>query len=320
MKHVATWLLLPGLAFASGGWAQAWPVKPVRVLLASAAGSPTDSVARVYSPRLAEALGQPVPIDNRPGAGGMVALESAAKAPPDGYTLLGAPGGIVITGPHLYKPIVDIARELEPVAPVSRASMFLVARPGLPAGSVAELVAHARANPGKLNFGSGGSGTTLHIAGVMLLRAAKIDATHVPYKSSAVAATELLSGRIDFLFDPGTVVPHIKSGKLRLLAVARATRSPFFPDAPTMAEAGTDVDVGATTMTGVYAPAGVSRDIVTRVNRELARIVAAPEVRAAFAAMGAEPLTASPEQFAAEVRRERERFGVLIREAGIKAD
>lgn len=320
MKIFTGCLFASALAFTLTGWAQTWPAKPVRLILAAAAGTPTDSVARIYSPRLAEALGQPVPIDNRPGAGGVVGIEGAAKAAADGYTLLGAPGGIIITGPHLYKLAIDVTREVEPVAPVSRASMFLVVRPGLPAGSVADLVAHARANPGKLNFGSGGSGTTLHIAGVMLLRAAKIDAVHVPYKSSALAANELLSGRIDFLFDPGTVVPHIKSGKLRLLAVARATRSPFFPDAPTMAEAGTDVDVGATTMTAVYAPAGLSREIVMRVNCELGRIVAAPDVRAAFAGLGAEPATASPEQFAAEVRRERERFGALIREAGIKAD
>jgi tripartite-type tricarboxylate transporter receptor subunit TctC len=308
------------LAFACNASAQTWPAKPVWLIVASGAGSPTDLVARIYAPRLAESLRQPVLIDNRGGAGGLVGVEAVAKAPPDGYMLLGAAGGIIVTGPHLYRMSVDLARDLEPVAPVSRASMFLVARPGLPAASVKELIAHARANPGKLNFGSGGSGTTLHIAGAMLLRAARIDATHVPFKSSVQAANEVLAERIDFLFDPGTVVPHIRSGKLRLLAVARATRSPFFPDAPTMAEAGTDVDVGATTMTAVYAPAGMPREIVMRLNSELGRIVAVPDVRAAFAKLGTEPASASPEEFAAEVRRERDRFGAIIREANIKAD
>lgn len=314
------WLFVPAFAFTMTAWAQNWPVKPIKLILASAAGTPTDAVARIYAPRLASDLGQPVVIDNRGGAGGMMGLEAAAKSSPDGYTLLGAPGGIVITGPHLYITNVDFSKELDAVAPVSRASMFLVVRPGLPASNVAELVAYARSHQGALNFGSGGSGSTPHIAGVMLLRTAKIDAVHVPYKSTAQATTEVLSGRIDLLFDPGTVVPLVKSGKLRLLAVARATRSPFFPDAPTMAESGFPVDVGATTMTGVYAPAGMPRDIIARLNRELGRIVFDPEVRNAFAALGTEPTTQSPEQFSAEISRERDRFGSLIREANIKAD
>jgi tripartite-type tricarboxylate transporter receptor subunit TctC len=316
MKMFLTALLLA----ASHCSAQGWPSKPIRLVVSSAAGTATDSIARLYAPKLGEAIGQPLIIDNRPASGGIVALEQVARSAPDGYTLLGSPGGIVITGPHLYKVGVDVAKEIQPVSPVSRASMFLVVRPGLPASTVAELVAHARANPGKLNFSSGGSGSTPHLAGVMMTRAAKIQATHVPYKSGAQAMQDVLGGQIDFMFDPGAVVPLVKSGKLRLLAVARATRSPFFPDTPTMAEAGTDVDVSATTMTALYAPSGIPRDVVARLNRELARIVTTSEVRTALAGVGAEPAVASPEEFTAEVNRERERFGAIIREANIKAD
>lgn len=308
------------LALAPAISAQSWPAKPVRLIVAAAAGTATDSVARIYVPRLGDALGQPVIIDNRAGSAGNIALEAVAKSAPDGYTFLSAPGGIIVTGPHLYKLGIDVAKDLEPVAPTSRASMFLVVRPGLAVNSVADLVAHARANPGKLNFSTSGSGSTPHLAAEMMLRAAKVQATHVPYKSGAQAMNDVVGGQIDFIFDPGSVVPQIKAGKLRLLAVARSTRSPFFPDTPTMAEAGTDVDVGATTMTGVYAPAGMPRDMLIRVNRELARIVMTPEARSALTGVGAEPAAATPEEFAAQVRRDRERFGVIIREANIRVD
>jgi tripartite-type tricarboxylate transporter receptor subunit TctC len=313
-------LLCLFLFVATSASAQTWPSKPIRLIVASGAGTATDTIARLYTGRLGDALGQPVPIDNRPGGGGIAAMEAVAKSAPDGHTLLGAPGGIMVAGPHLYKVSFDIAKELEPVSPVSRASMFLVVRPGLPVKTVADLVAHARANPGKLNYSSGGSGSTPHLAGVMLARVAKVDIVHVPYKTTAQAMNDVLSGQIDFIFDPGAVVGHIKSGKVRLLAVARPTRSPFFPDTPTMAEAGAAVDVAATTMTGLYAPTGMPRDIVARLNREVARIVTSPELRGPLAGVGAEAATATPEQFAAEVARERERFGVIIREANIKAD
>lgn len=308
------------IAFALPAAAQAWPAKPIRLIVAAAAGTATDSVARVYVPRLGDALGQPVVIDNRPGNAGNMGLEAAGRSAPDGYTLLSAPGGIIVVGPHLYKLDIDVAKDLEPVAPTSRATMFLVVRPGLAVNNVADLVALARANPGKLNFSTSGSGSTPHLAAVMMLRTAGVQATHVPYKSGAQAMNDVVSGQIDFIFDPGAVVPQIKAGKLRLLAVARTTRSPFFPDTPTMAEAGTDVDAGATAMTGVYAPTGLPRDILMRVNREIGRILMTPAARTALSTVGAEPATASPEEFAAQVRRDRERFGTIIREADIRVD
>jgi len=239
-----------------------------------------------------------------------------AKSAPDGYTLLKSASGAIVIGPHLYKLSVDVARDLLPVAPTMLTTLLLVVRPSLPVHSLAELIAYARANPGKLSYGSSGIGSGLHIAGEMLAHEAKIKATHVPYKGAALAITDLLGDRVDFMFDTAPVIPHIKANKLRLLAVARATRSRMFPDTPTMAEAGADVTVEF--VQGVYAPAGTPREIVARLNREMGRVMQSAEVRAVLAGIGAEPVTASPEEFAALQRRERERFGAIVRKANIR--
>ncbi|MBI2316182.1 MAG: tripartite tricarboxylate transporter substrate binding protein, partial [Betaproteobacteria bacterium] len=284
----------------------------------TAPGTAPDMIARVYAGRLGEALGQPVVIEYRAGAGGNIGLEAVARSAPDGYTLLSSPGGPIVIGLHLYKPNIDVAKELVPVAPTARTTMLLVVRPSLPVKSVAELVAYARANPGKLNFGSGGTGGGLHIAAEMLLREAKIRATHVPYKVATQVLTDMLGGQIDFTFDTGTAVPFITSGKLRLLAVASATRSSIFPDTPTMAEAGTNVDTSV--VGGVFAPAGTPRDIVARLNQEVTRIMKTTEARAAVTSMAADVVTASPEEFAALMNRDRERFGAFVREANIRAN
>ena len=305
-------------AFASPAWAQAWPVKPIRLVVNFPPGGAVDVIARAFAPRLSEALGQPIVIDNRAGAGGNIGLEVVAKSAPDGYTLLYSSGGPIIIGPHLYKLSVDVAKDLLPVAPVTSVALLLVVRTSLPVRSLAELIAYARANPGKLSYGSSGIGSALHIAGEMLVHTAKIQATHVPYKGVVLAITDLLGDRLDFMFDTAPVIPHIKTGKLRLLAVARAARSPIFPDTPTMAEAGTDVSMDP--VHGLYAPAGTPRGIVTRLNREIGRIMQTAEGRAALALVGAELVTASPEEFAARQRRERERFGAIVREANIRVE
>lgn len=304
-------------AFVPPAWAQAWPFKPIRMIVNFPPGSGPDVITRIYSGRLGEALGQAVVVENRAGAAGNIGLEAVAKSAPDGYTLLNSPGGPIIINPHLYKLGIDVARDLEPVAPTARTSMFLVVRPSLPASSVAELIAYIRANPGKINYGSPGSGSMPHISAEMFSRAAKIQFTHVPYKGSAQVLTDLLGDQLNFTFDPGVAVPHIKAGKLRLLAVARATRSLFFPDTPTMAEAGADVNVDL--VQGVYAPAGTPRGIITRLNREVGRIMQTAEVRKALDGIGGEAVVAPPDEFAARQRSERERFGVIIREANLHA-
>ena len=320
MQSLARCLIAAAFAFAFAplAWAQAWPAKPVRVIVNLAAGGSADIIARIFAPKLGEALGQPVVIENRVGASGSIGIEMVAKSAADGYTLLHSAGGPITINPHLYKLRVDVAKDLDPVAATARGKLFLVVRPSLPVHSVAELIAYARANPGKLNYGSGGTGTSLYIASEMLLHAEKIQATHVSYLGAGPALTALLGDQIDFLFDVGLALPHIKAGKLRVLAVAGAARTSFLPDIPTMVELGVDVD--ADTLNGVYAPAGTPREIVMRLNREINRIMQTGDARGALAAISAEAVTASPEEFAAMQRRYRDRFGAVIREANIRVD
>ncbi|HEX2828270.1 MAG TPA: tripartite tricarboxylate transporter substrate binding protein [Burkholderiales bacterium] len=295
----------------------AWPNKPVRLIVNFAAGGSTDVIARAMATRLSESLGQAIVVDNRVGVGGNVGLEAAAKASADGYTLLHSSDGTILVNPFLYRMAVDVERELDPVAPTAKAAIFFIVRPGLPVRNLAELIAYARANPGKLNYGSAGNGTLQHIAAEMLMRVANIKVTHVPYKGSQQALVDLLGGAIDFTFDLGAAIGHIKSEKVRLLAVPGPTRSPIFPEAPTMAEAGANVDI--TWMSGVYAPAGTPNEIVTRLNREIGRIMQMPETRATLTNMAAEavaPMT--PQAFAAHQKQARQRFGAVVRDAGIK--
>ncbi len=299
-------------------FAEDWPARPIRVIVNVPPGGGIDQITRAFAPRLAEPLGQPLVVENRSGAGGTIGLEALVRAAPDGYTLLSAIGSTVVIGPHLYRLGFDVSKDLVPVAPIARTLMFLVVRPALPAHSVAELVAYAKANPGKLNFGSPGVGTGPHIAAEMLLHAARIEAIHVPYKGSAETMAAMFGNQVDFAFDPGSAVRQARAGKLRLLGVASAARTSISPDTPTLAESGLDVD--ASTVHGLYAPAGTPRDIVLRLNRELERAMASAPVRAMLGAVTAEPVSASPEQFAAQLSRDRERFGAIIREANIRSE
>ena len=307
------------LAAAPQAFAQAWPDKPIRLIVNFGTGGAPDLVARLYAPRLSEALGQPVVVENRAGAGGNIGVEAVVRSAHDGYTLLSSASSSFVIGPHIYTKLAfDPVKDIVPVAAAALTPMYLVVRPGLPAATVAELVAHARANPGKLNYGSAGAGTLPHAAAEMLLRTAGIRATHVPYKGSGAALAALLGDQVDFVFDPGVAIPQVKAGKARLLAVGSAARSPGFPDTPTLREAGADMT--AVSVVGLFAPAGTPAEIVARLNRELARIMQAPESRVALSAMAAEGITASPQEFAAQLTRDRERFGVIVREAGIRAE
>lgn len=301
----------------SPGSAQAWPVKPIRMIVNAAAGGSTDVTARSMASKLSETLGQQIVVDNRVGAGGNIGLEVAVRSAPDGYTLLHAADSGILVSPHLYKMNFDVAKDLLPVAPTARAALFFVVRPGLPVKSLAEFVAYARANPGKLNYGSAGHGTLQHIAAEMMMRETKIKVTHVPYKGSQAVLVDLLGAQVDFTFDLGAAIPHIKSEKVRLLAVPTPTRSPLFPDTPTMIEAGTNMAI--TWMSGVYAPAGTPRELVARLNREIGRIMQTPETRALLASMAAEPVPPmTPEAFAAHQQKARDRFGAVVREANIR--
>ncbi len=317
MRSLLTLLAAVGaFAAASPVSAQTWPSRPVTLLVNFGVGGSPDLVARLFGPLLSEALGQPVVVENRAGAGGNLGIEAVARAAPDGHTLLVSASSPFVIGPHIYKLNFDPAKDVTPVASMSFSPMYLVVRANLEAKSVAELVALARTRAGKLNYGSPGNGTLPHASAEMLLHSAKVQAAHIPYKSSGEALTGLLREEIDFAFDPGVAIPQAKAGKVRLLGVSSAARMQSLPDAPTLTEAG--VNMTAVSIVGVFAPAGTPRDIVTRVNREISRIMQTPKVREALATMAMESLATSPQEFETLLSKDRERFGVIVREANIK--
>ena len=297
-----------------------WPARPIRLVVNFPPGSSPDVLARAISLPLQQALGQPVIVDNRAGASGMIGAEMVVKSPADGYTLLMTAGSTITTNPVVYSKIpYDTDKDLVPVAAAARIALFLVARPTLPATNLRELVAYMKANPGKLSYGSAGNATGLHLAGEMLKSQAGVYAVHVPYKGASPALQDLLAGQIDYYFDPGIALQQVRAGKLRMLGVAVAHRSLAFPDVPTLSEAGLKgFDAGTTH--GVYAPAGTPADVIARLNREINKVLGLPSVRSQIAIIAAEPTPMTPEQFQAVMADDRKRYGTLIKERGIKAD
>ena len=305
---------LPGLALA-----QDWPTKPVKVVCNFPPGSSPDALMRAVSQPLQQALGQPVVIDNRAGASGMIGADLVAKAPADGYTLLMTAGSTITTNPHVFaKMPFDVAKDLVPVAALARLNLFLVTRGDFPARNVGEFLAYLKSNPGKVTYGSAGNATGLHLAGEMLKSQAGVYAVHVPYRGASLALQDLLGGGIDFYFDPGIALPHVKAGKLKMLAIGAPQRSPLYPDVPTLHEAGLKgFDAGTTH--GLYAPEGTPAAVIERVNREVNAALATPAVRSQFAGLAADPTPMSPAQFAAVMRDDSKRYGAVIRERHITA-
>jgi len=305
-------------AVSMGAQAQPWPTKPVHVIVNVAPAGTADVTARLLAPRLAEALGQGVVVDNRGGGDGYVGLDAVVRAEPDGYTLLYAPGSRIMIAPHIVQRAdVDPVKSLLPVAPTGRISLYLMTHPDVPGKDLAGFLQHARANPGKVNFGTPGNGTAPHIAGEIFSREAGIKMTHVPYKGAGPVLKDLLGGQIDLAFDSGTGLPQARAGKLRLLALAASRRRADFPDAPTLEEAGfKGVDGGP--HFAFYAPLRTPRPVLERLNREVVKLMQDPTVRERFEAQGLEvapPMT--PDAFAAYVRSESERYAKLIPEIGL---
>ena len=319
---IAALLLNPAFAQSpSASSGQAYPSKPIRLIVPFAAGGGNDNVARLVGKRLADTLGQPVVVDNRPGAGGVVGAELAAKAAPDGYTLfLGGVGSHAIN-PNLHEKLpYDPLRDFAPVELLASAPLVLVVHPSVPARDIAEFVAYARAHPGRLNFASNGNGSSSQLAAVMFDSMAGVDMVHVPYKGLSPALTDLLSGQVQLMFSSVVaILPHIKAGKLRGLATTGAKRLASLPELPTLAESGLP-GYEASSWYGILAPAGTPRDIVMKLNAELSKALEQPEVKGSLLAEGAEPAGGSPEAFAAHIRAEKERLGKLIRDAKIRLE
>jgi tripartite-type tricarboxylate transporter receptor subunit TctC len=307
-------------AAASIAWGQAYPVKPVRMIAASSPGSAVDIVARIVAQKLGEQLGQQVVVDNRAGAGGNLGAELAAKAAPDGYTLfMGTPAHAINTG--LYRKLnYDLIRDFAPVSQVTSGQYVVVVHPSLPVKSIKELIALARAQPGQLNYASAGSGNATHLAGELFASATRIKLVHVPYKGSGPALTDVVGGQVQLMFSNLTAaLPQVKTGRIRALAVTGRTRTAAAPDLPTMIEAGVP-GYSVTSWFGVLVPAATPRELVMKLNADLARTMSAPDVRDRLAADGAEPTTGTPEQFGAFLRAEITQWTKVVKDAGIVAE
>ncbi len=316
---VATLCALTTFA-APPAWAQAWPTKPVKVVVNFPPGGAADQIARAVSQPLQDALGQPVVVENRGGSGGNLGGDAVAKSPADGYTLLMSSGGMVSVNPHIYPRMpFDPAKDLVPVAAAARVLVFLVVRSESPPQDFAAFRADLKANPGKRSFGSPGNGSSPHLASEMMKGMTGTFAVHVPYRGAAPALTDLLGGQLDFLFDPGIAVPHIRSGKLRLLAVGSSGRSPLFPSTPTLDELGLK-GFDADTVFGFYAPAGTPAAVVARLNTEINRILVSPAMKERIQALGGVPAPMTPAEFGAKAAQDSQRFGAIIRERKIVGD
>ncbi|OGA67965.1 MAG: hypothetical protein A3G83_06715 [Betaproteobacteria bacterium RIFCSPLOWO2_12_FULL_68_20] len=314
---IVAWLAALGIV--GGAEAQTWPAKPVRVVVNVAPGGVADVTARVLAARLGETLGQPFIVENRGGGDGYIGFEAVTRSEPDGYTLVYAPGSTMMIAPHIIRRAdLDPVKALAPVAATGRVSLYLVVNPGkVAASNFAEFLAYARANPGKLNYGTPGNGTSPHIATEVFSREAKVKLNHIPYKGAGPALKDLLGGVIELVLDPGIGLPHVKAGKLRMLAVAGGQRHPDFPDVPTLEEGGIKgVDGGP--HFGFYAPAATPREVVERINREVLKAMQESAVLARFKALAVDLAPAmSPAEFSAYVKAESERYAKLLPEIGV---
>ena len=308
------------LAAPFAAQAQAYPNKPVRMILAFPPGGPTDIVARVIAQKLTEQLGQQVVVDNKPGAGGNIAAEQVAKSPTDGYTIFYNTSAIVI-GPALYAKVnYDTLKDFAPVALTAAIPMVLMVNPQLPAKSVKEFIDLAKSKPGQLNYSSSGTGTITHLASAMFSTQAGTQTQHVPYKGSAPALIDLAAGQVQFMTDTiNTGLPYIKDGRMRGLAVTSLKRSVVLPELPTFHESGLS-GFDAAAWQGIVVPAGTSQEIITRLNTETNRALQNPDVRARLAAQGADTLGGTPAEYAAYIRSEMPRWAKAIKDSGAKAE
>ena len=310
-----------GLLGGTSALAQAYPTKPVTIIVPFAAGGTTDILARIIGQALTAELGQSVVVDNRAGAGGNIGGQAAAKATPDGHTLFMGTVGSHAINASLYKKMpFDPVKDFAPLTRVANVPNLLVANPAQPYKSVKDLIAYAKANPGKVNFGSSGNGSSIHLSGELFKSLAKVDMQHVPYKGSAPAVTDLLGNQIGIMFDNmPSAIQHVRSGKLVPLAVTTAKRSPELPNVPTIAEAGVP-GYEATSWFGMFAPAGTPAPVLAKLNAAIVKVLGQPDVKKKINEQGAEVYSETPEQFAAFIQAESVKWGKVVKESGASLD
>ncbi len=310
-----------GLGALTSAQGEPYPARPIKIIVPTPAGGPVDVIGRLVANHLATANGQTVVVDNRPGAGNTIGSKEAAQAEPDGYTLLYSSASGLVLAPMLQKNAgYDPITSYDPIALVAQSSTILVVHPSVPAHTVAELVAHARANPGKVNFSSGGIGVLPHLIGEWFKSRAGIDIVHVPYRGGGPSINDLVGGQVQMTFEGVSVLrPLIESGKLRALAVTSAKRLPQLPDLPTMIESGFP-DFVSVSWTGLLAPARTPREIVDRLNAQINAGVASPEFKAALARLGNEPLGGTPQDFADLIKADIAKWAPVVKALGLKAE
>jgi tripartite-type tricarboxylate transporter receptor subunit TctC len=299
---------------------QAFPNKPVRIVIGFPPGGGIDIVARIIAPKLGEALGQPVIVENKPGAGGVIGTDFVAKSPPDGHTIFFGTTGNISVNPAFNPNLpFNLERDLTPVTQVSSVAFLLYANPALPVQTLPDLIAYAKANPGKVNFYSSGNGGLPHLAGELLNSLAGIKATHIPYKGSAPGLSDLMGGQVQFGFDAVAIgLPHVKAGKLRAIATTGPKRLAILPDVPAANESVPGFEV--VNWYGMLVPAGTPPDVVARLQSEIARIINLPDIKEKLIAQGTDPVGSTPAEFGAFMKAETAKWGKVIKEAGIKPD
>ena len=309
-----------GCLLAATGYAQNYPVKPIRFLVGFPPGGTSDILARTIGQKLGEAVGQQVVIDNRPGAGGNIGAEAAAKSAPDGYTIFMSTTSQAISASLYSKLNYDLVRDFAPITQAVNYTNLLVVHPSLPVRSVKELIALAKARPGELNYGTAGNGTPPHMTGELFNSYTGVKLQHVPYKGGAPAIADLLGGQITIMFDNvPPLLPHVQAGKMRPLAVTSLKRISVLRDVPTLDEAGLK-GFDSVAWNGVLAPAGTPKEIVARLNSEILRILSLPDVRERLSSQGADPVGGTPEQFAALIRSEIQKWAKVVKDSGAKVD
>ncbi len=322
VASLASAVLLAAAASPAVAQQAAYPKGPVKIVLGFPPGQATDTIARMVGQKLGDAWGQPFVIENKPGAAGIIGTDFVAKSAPDGYTLVMGSSGPLAVNPGLYgaKLPYDPIRDFAHITVVAAVPLFLVANPNFPANNVKEFIAYAKANPGKVNYGSGGSGVTNHLAMSMFKNAAGIDIVHIPFKGGPPAVTALIAGDTQVMFETGpAVVPHVKAGKLKALAVGSLKRSAALPDLPTVAEQGL-ADFEGIAWIGISAPAGTPAPVINRLNAEIVKAINAADFRERLLVLGAEPVGNSPAEFTTYLKAEIAKWGRAVKESGATVD